>query len=74
MQYQWRWAFKKLDATTLLRAATVMWNGCNVSNHVDANTEGCQGTNRRFATGTRTFDLDIKILDALLYGSTTCHF
>jgi hypothetical protein len=41
-------------------------NRCHISNHVDANTQRGQSTNRGFTTRTRTFDFDVKILDTLL--------
>ena len=65
---------KKLDTTTLLRAAAVMRHGSHISNHVDANTKCSQGTNRRLATRARAFDFDVEVLDALFQGSTTSHF
>src|SRR3990167_7484502 len=61
------------DTTTLLRAAAVVRHGRHVGDRVDADAEGTQSTNRRFATRTWALDLDVQVLDALLDGSTTSH-
>ncbi len=51
-----------------------MWHRRNVSNHIDTNTKGGKRTNRRFATRSWTFDLDIKVLDTLFNGCATSNF
>jgi len=64
----------KSDATTLLRAASVVWNRCHIRDGIDANTQGCQRANRRLAARAWSFDLDIEVLDTLIHGGTACHF
>jgi len=65
---------EKLDTTALLRAATVVRHRRHIRDGSDADTQGAQSAHRRFTTRAWTLDLDIKILDALVLGSTTGHF
>jgi hypothetical protein len=65
---------KKLDATTLLWAATVVRYRCHISNHVNANAQSGQRTNRRLTAWAWAFDFDIKVLDALLKRCTSSNF
>ncbi len=65
---------KKLDTTTLLWAAAIVWHRRHVSNHVDADTKSSKRANRRFTTWTWSLDFNVKILDTLLNGSATSHF
>ena len=43
-----------------------MRDRCDISNHIDANTECRQCTNRGLTTGARTLDFDIKVFDTLV--------
>jgi len=65
---------KKLDTTTLLRAAAVVGNRCHVRDGSDADTQSTQGANRGFTARTGTLDFDFQVLDALFDSSTTGHF
>jgi len=65
---------KNLDTTTLLRAAAVVWNRCNVRNGRDTDAQGTQGTHRRLAARAGALDLDVEVLDALFHRSATGHF
>lgn len=51
-----------------------MGNRRHVRDRRDTDTQGAQRAHRRFTTRTWALDLDIKILDALLNGSTTRDF
>jgi len=64
----------KLDTTTLLRAAAVVWDRCHIGDRCDADTQCTQGTNRRLATGTWALDFDVQVFDALFLRSAASHF
>jgi hypothetical protein len=56
------------DATAFLRPATVVRDRGDIRNRVDTDAQRCQRTHGRFATGARTLDPHVQVLDALLLG------
>ena len=65
---------RQSDATALLRAAAIVRYGRDIGDHIDANAKRCQRTNRRLATRTRAFDLDVKVFNALFNRCATRNF
>src|SRR5690606_11170281 len=65
---------KKLDTTTLLRAAAVVRYRSHVGNRSDTDTQGTQSAHRGFTAGAGTLDFHFQVLDTLLHGCTTSHF
>lgn len=51
-----------------------MWNWGDIGNRIDSNTKCAQSTNRRFTTGARPLDFNIKVLDTLFDSSPASDF
>ena len=61
----------QLNASGFLGTATVMRNGSHILDSCHFNAESLNGTNRRFATGTRTFHTDFSLLETVGHGLAT---
>ena len=63
-----------LNATTLLRAATIVRDRRDIGDRIDSNTERSQRANGRLTARSWPLDLNIEILDSLFDGCSACDF
>jgi hypothetical protein len=64
----------RLNAATLLWAATVVRDRCHITNRSDTDAQCTQCAHRRFTTWAWAFDFDVEVFNTLFHRCTAGHF